>query len=153
MSDYNPTEEQRANLLELADLLESGVEGKNGYSFEFDMGCYFRDIDSDGWGEEIIATRMKNLHGQCNSSACAIGVAVLGGIGRSGTKYIQMYAQDVFGTDEENTPEGEWMFSSYWEETDNTPHGAAARIRWLLEKGLPDNWEEQMFGEQPLCYK
>ena len=46
-----------------------------------------------------------------------------------------------------------WCFSSDWSATDNTPKGAALRIEWLLQNGLPENWEEQLEGDTPLCYK
>ena len=49
--------------------------------------------------------------------------------------------------------EWDWCFSAYWSETDNTTEGAALRIEWVLEKGLPKDWYQQMFGESPLCYK
>jgi hypothetical protein len=49
--------------------------------------------------------------------------------------------------------EWEWCFSSPWQYTDNTPEGAALRIEWLLENGLPQEWCEQLLGDSPLCYK
>ena len=45
-----------------------------------------------------------------------------------------------------------WCFGSIWSETDNTPIGAALRIEWLLNNGLPENWFCQMYGEEELCY-
>lgn len=49
---------------------------------------------------------------------------------------------------------GEWdfLFASQWEIIDNTPVGAAKRIRYFVENGLPDNWEEIMHGQDPLPY-
>jgi len=44
-----------------------------------------------------------------------------------------------------------WCFDSTWKTTDNTPIGAALRIEWLLNHGLPENWMNQMYGEE-LCY-
>lgn len=46
-----------------------------------------------------------------------------------------------------------WLFSDGWRETDNTPSGAAARIRHLLSHGLPEDWREQMSGDAKLCYE
>jgi len=46
----------------------------------------------------------------------------------------------------------EWCFSGDWSSTDNTVRGAVSRMKWLAEKGLPDNWGEQMGGHEPLCY-
>ena len=45
-----------------------------------------------------------------------------------------------------------WCFAGRWHKVDNTPTGAAKRIRYLVENGLPENWREQMDGEAPLCY-
>jgi hypothetical protein len=47
----------------------------------------------------------------------------------------------------------EWCFDWDWVETDNTPEGASLRMEWLVQHGLPDNWKEQMNGDEPLCYK
>lgn len=46
----------------------------------------------------------------------------------------------------------EWTFGAGWHAPQRTPRGAAARIRYLLEHGLPEDWREQMSGERPLCY-
>ena len=46
-----------------------------------------------------------------------------------------------------------WCFDSNWEKTDNTPEGAALRIEWLLNHGLPEDFFKQMYGEAPICYK
>lgn len=45
-----------------------------------------------------------------------------------------------------------WCFAESWWWTDNTPIGASKRIMWLLEKGFPKDWEEQLLGESKLCY-
>jgi len=46
-----------------------------------------------------------------------------------------------------------WCFSERWARVDNTSEGAALRIEWLLKHGLPENWYEQLWGIEPLCYK
>jgi len=48
--------------------------------------------------------------------------------------------------------ESAYLFASSWEAVDNTPTGAANRIRHFLEKGLPDDWRGQMNGSAPLSY-
>ena len=45
-----------------------------------------------------------------------------------------------------------WCFASDWKTKDNTPTGAALRIEWLLNNGLPENWKNQMRGKEKLCY-
>jgi hypothetical protein len=48
--------------------------------------------------------------------------------------------------------EWDWCFNSDWTLADNSPKGAALRIEWLLNHGLPEDWREQMIGEAPPCY-
>jgi hypothetical protein len=47
----------------------------------------------------------------------------------------------------------EWLFGGDWAEGDDTPDGAADRIDWLIEHGLPKDWKDQQCGEAPLCYR
>jgi hypothetical protein len=65
-----------------------------------------------------------------------------------------------------DTPAFDWIFShkwardyehvSEWEDSaagpDNTALGAAKRIDYLLEHGVPDDYREMMMGKIPLCY-
>lgn len=46
-----------------------------------------------------------------------------------------------------------WLFDSYWKNIDNTPQGAAARIRYFTKFGLPITFKDQLEGNAPLCYK
>ena len=48
--------------------------------------------------------------------------------------------------------EWEWCFGPSWKTKDNTPTGAALRIEWLLNHGLPENWKNQMYDDDELCY-
>ena len=45
-----------------------------------------------------------------------------------------------------------WIVCASWTQVDNTPLGASKRIEWLLKNGRPENWNEQMNGNAPLCY-
>lgn len=49
--------------------------------------------------------------------------------------------------------EWRWCFGSWWKNSDNTPIGAAKRIVYMLEHGLPEYWIDQMLGREPLCYR
>ncbi len=51
-----------------------------------------------------------------------------------------------------NNDSWSWCFSPVWQRVDNTPEGAARRIEWLVEHGLPKNWDEQKYGNAPLIY-
>ena len=45
-----------------------------------------------------------------------------------------------------------WLFSSSWSDVDNTALGAAKRIRYFLDNGLPNDWYDQMTGAEPIIY-
>jgi len=48
-----------------------------------------------------------------------------------------------------------YLFGSFWTAVDNTPVGAAKRIRYLIENienGAPEDWKAQMEGDAPLSY-
>ena len=47
---------------------------------------------------------------------------------------------------------GLYLFSSEWSNIDNTPEGAAKRIRYFVKNGLPFNWSKQLEGSEPLSY-
>ena len=50
----------------------------------------------------------------------------------------------------------DYLFDSNWGAwgTDNTPTGAAERIRWVVKhKAIPDNWRGEINGDVPLSYK
>jgi len=51
-----------------------------------------------------------------------------------------------------NSIEWHYLFAGFWIYGDNTPTGAASRIRHFLEKGVPDDWRDQMLGRTPLSY-
>lgn len=53
------------------------------------------------------------------------------------------------------TPFGDlyfWLFDVQWERVDDTPTGAAARIEWFLNHGLPENADAMRCGQESLCY-
>jgi len=62
------------------------------------------------------------------------------------------YSFRIFGMDEEDEGEWDWCFSGDWSDVDNTNQGAAKRIVYLIEHGLPANYKNQMYGRAPLCY-
>lgn len=136
MTDLSP--EHRDRLAALADLLETVPDDR------FDMS-WFHSRLGNGSPEGVA-----ELRDECGTAGCALGWATtlfpsLGGEG------WWDYVNRVFGL-----PVSEeawsWMFSDWWRDWDNTPRGAAARIRHLLEHGLTEDWREQMSGEAPLCY-
>lgn len=46
-----------------------------------------------------------------------------------------------------------WLFAGRWTSSDNTARGAAARIYYALEHGIPEDWHDQIDGYASLCYE
>lgn len=129
--------EHRLNLEKLATYLESGIlQGK------FDM-----EVFADG--ECYPAYRPE---ANCGSVGCAVGHGPYAGIPIFLDEDWFDYAQRVFGVSLSDQADWEWLFDPQWNTLDNTPQGAAARIRWFLKNGLPSNWYEQLRGRDSLCY-
>lgn len=94
--------------------------------------------------------QIREKHKGCGTVACAIGHAPFLFPGKPDETWTG-YSFRVFGL-REFSEAWSWIFSADWERVDNTPAGAAARIDYLLDKGLPDDWEAQSVGEADLCY-
>lgn len=144
MTTPNLSPEHRERLAALADLLET-VEPER-----FDMEDFY--IAGDVVGH--LPTEAVQLPHECNTTGCALGWAVT--LFRPlGYEDWYAYAERIFGVigvPGQSEPTYRWLFHYRWEQRDNTPRGAAARIRYLLDHGLPEDWREQMSGESPLCY-
>lgn len=94
----------------------------------------------------------------CGSCGCAIGHGPYAGIPKNPGERWTDYSQRAFGPSvnldcgDEPADNWLWCFDSAWFDVDNTPSGAAKRILWLLDNGLPEDWDEQRIGTSPLCY-
>lgn len=90
---------------------------------------------------------------ECGTVACALGHAPFA-IDVDPSKFgsWRQFASCNFGFDLHER-EMEWCFGWKWYKVDNTPAGAAARIYWFLEHGVPVNFQAMMSGTEPLCYK
>lgn len=119
------TDEQRDNLRKLADYLDSGK-----LKAKFDM---------DRFSELRI-----NSEQTCGSVGCAIGHGPYVGIIKEAEENWYEYAERVFGM---VPARWAWLFSSNWKDVDNTPEGAAARIRYYLEHGMPKNYAPWSYEE------
>lgn len=75
----------------------------------------------------------------CETASCAVGWGPTAGIlpTKEDSTWVDYCDNHIC---EGNTPEWYWMFSSAWREIDNTPKGAAKRIFWLLENGVPTRY-------------
>lgn len=86
----------------------------------------------------------------CGAVACAVGHAPAAGIPAKDEEDWNEYSDRVF---ELFMDAWEWCFSPGWAGIDDTPHGAARRIRHLLENGVPANAIEQCEGYHPYIFK
>ena len=83
-------------------------------------------------------------YGTCSDlDYCVCGFANAAGISSDNE------IQDILNDGDERR----WVVSGYWAEVDNTREGAALRIDYLIDTGLPENWCEQINGTAPLTYK
>ena len=129
---------KRENLQLMADHLKTNVKQDN-----FDMGKYrgFYDFISP----------------ECGSVGCPVGTCTVLDVENVINNFTDSDGEINFGVWSEDFTglyrgEWSWCFGNPWSETDNTPIGAALRIEWLLNNGLPVNWKNQMYGDDELCY-
>jgi len=139
--------EHELNLLKLADYLfelaRPNVLLIGVPRARFSMAVFTED---EGWSDGKRTT--------CGTIGCAVGHGPYAGIPKRADEIWVQYAGRVFGIAPHiKEDEWEWCFSDKWAGIDNTPKGAAQRIMWLLDKGLPEDWEDQMDGDSELCYK
>lgn len=144
---------REGNLRKLADGLSKLPEDYT----KFTMADFV--VDNGGWNDGFKYTStlcaLLDMH-KCGTSGCAVGHGPLLGIGVEEFNDCEgawgTYCQKVLINRVVDEEAWDWCFSSDWTHVDNTPHGAARRILWLLDKGLPEYWEEQMCGVEQLCY-
>lgn len=124
----------RENLKKLADYLSAG---NTGMVFSMHDYCTSGDNDYD-------VDYYDPFKYTCGAVGCAVGHGPYAGIPVGVNDHTwDMYCERVFGVDED---EWDWCFSSMWRFVDNTPQGAAKRIYFMLERGVPANFVEQMQG-------
>ncbi len=129
------TPEQAANLARLAVHLRSLPEGYR----EFEMAMYYHgrvnpdEVNHPYQLEEFNLHANKQAGYACGTSACAVGHGPAAGIpmlwvGARPESWLE-YQSRAFGPDVY-----EALFHGSWSNVDNTPHGAAARIAYVLDK-------------------
>jgi hypothetical protein len=134
------TDEQRANLATLAAYLRT-------------LPAEYPDFSMD----DFTATGGSMAkQPECGTAACAAGHGINAGIpalgGESWFDYsVRAFVEDDY--DGNGSSPWDWCFSGSWSHTDNTAHGAADRITYMLAHGLPADADEQRLGEAPLSYR
>ena len=106
---------------------------------EFDMAEYRVRKEKLGFGlPPIFGKRMI-----CKTTACALGAAIdIPGLEPGPDDHLEevfswdTYCERIFGVQRPSAI-WSWVFDYRWEKFDNTPRGAAARIIYLLQKGVP----------------
>lgn len=100
----------------------------------------------------------------CGAVGCAVGLATFLVAPKLIGELFMRYSERLFGLYDVPFPlrvnpheifrhsAWQWCFSGLWDQVDNTPEGAAARINFLLERGLPRNFNAQLNGKVGLCY-
>lgn len=129
--------QHESNLRKLAGYLLSG-----NLRADFNMGVFSSSDDSH--------------RSTCGTVGCAAGHGPYAGIEKRDDECWSEYIFRQFGIDEESELLSRvwgWCFASRWQQSDNTPEGAARRVLWVLEHGVPDLWSYQMVGSVPLCYQ
>ncbi len=128
----------KENLLKMADYIETIPQE------QFNMGTFrFND---------------KCVNPECNSVGCIIGHCTIldaenvinNFMKPSNIINFQAWSEEFTGIKGNNT--WEYLFSSEWLTSDNTPTGAAKRIRYVVEHGLPDTFFEEMTKGKHLSY-
>lgn len=120
------TDYQRANLAQLARHLWTLPADYP----DFEMRDFVHGQTDD---ERRLGARVVT----CGTAACAVGHGPRAGIlpreGETWWSYSwRSFAKEGRAWD--------WPFGGDWSKYDNTVHGAAARIEFMLERGLPRDW-------------
>lgn len=106
---------------------------------DFEMTEYVRGVDSEALVEMP----------ECGTAACAAGHGPKAGVAPLPDETWETYSERAFAKDYRPWV---WCFSGMWVQVDNTAHGAARRILWMLEHGVPNKLYDQQRGLLPLCY-
>ena len=158
----SPDDPRRANLVILADFLDRAVPPPKFEMYMYisresvegqvlDHSYIYAIAEAKDW--PIAATQ--ELYSHCNTAACAAGHGPLAGIEPLEYETWNAYVRRCFVDTHYGSGvsrEFNWLFASDWTFFDNTPRGAAARIRYFLEHGVPDDADHQRRGIVPLCY-
>jgi len=138
-------EDRNANLKKLASYLDTLPDDYN----RFEMAG-FLSYDGTTFGLSYDATTRYLLCelplNECGSIACAVGHGPNAGICMTPEEAyhesFSSYTRRCFI--DTGTREFLWMFGGSWSDADNTAKGAAARIRYYLDRGVPGDfhWPE-----------
>lgn len=114
--------DREANLRKLADYLDEFTPNA---CLAFTMSMYSESLLASTWVVD------------CGSIGCAIGHGPYAGIPKRRGEDWNGYSTRALLPGDYNHPGWIWMFSPDWVNVDDSPKGAAWRIRHLLAYGIP----------------
>jgi hypothetical protein len=137
------------NLLTLASYLDTLPDDYE----RFCMSYFLNTLDPEEVEEPALLEKMHNyqLHNggvPCGTVACAVGHGPAAGLLMTEDEANDLtgvwvhYAERVFGMDRFNR-EFYFLFGANWTDYDNTPKGAAARIRYVVAGGEVPNFSAE----------
>lgn len=125
----------RNNLTKLADYLAKLPADYD----RFDMRDFNRMSALGGYSLHLAARSY-----DCGTVACAVGHGPAAGIRVYRDVSWGAYGRRALGIDRwDDRKTFDYLFGYTWVQFDNTPHGAAARIRTYLDSGVPADWQQQ----------
>ncbi len=150
-------EYHKSNLIKLADYLESLPDNYDRFTM-----CYYAFKSSKYSTNYLIMPTITAKEIPCGTVACAVGHGPSAGIKipfRMMDRYQSIsddlnttdidigcfwtdYSVEVFGFSK-YSEEWYWCFSDLWHKSDDTPKGAAKRIRHVLTHGVPDKFNKE----------
>ena len=133
----------KQNLLKLADFLENNVTQE------------MFNMDSYRMHENGACTQFYSKT-ECGTVGCALGWSpLIEGLEFTDAEYnvnskdysFYNYCDRVFNLDDNSnyrSPQWDFLFSAEWTKFDNTPKGAANRIKFLVSEGVPSDFENEL---------
>ena len=138
--------DQQENYVRLAKHLVMLAHDTTWDAAEFGMDRQALDLST---GEDIAPDKVAAHPGPlvCNplGHAARAGMPVL-----PGEEWLG-YQERVLGA-AFDSPLEDWLLSFFWRRTDNTPVGAAMRLMYVLDYGVPSDWEDIRDGRAQSDY-
>jgi len=119
------------------------------------MADYIETVPQDKFDVERFRTGQIKYH-ECDSVGCVIGHCTILDenplpMSNSGNINFDEWSRN-FTDLKPYSYAWKYLFSLHWTAVDNTPTGAAKRIRYFIKNGLPKDWYKQILGSAPLSY-
>lgn len=149
------TERDKKTLLKVADFIEKLPQEK------FHMGKYRCNKNHNWLRNNSGSFQYEFDRNNCGTVGCILGwCPFIEGLEPMLSDYEKMrgfpfwerYSDRIFDF---TTQDDIWdyLFHSDWELVDDTPIGAAKRLRYIVEFGLPETWETELKGDSLLSYE